>query len=257
MTKDLLRRQIRKALKTYSPGEVQTQSQQLVQLIENLPEIKSHLIKDVAVFATIKDMEPDTSKIIEMLDSLDIDVYVPKCYPLKSKLKSNTSSSSLETTSSFSSMNSIESNISMMEMVRLIDKANEKIKSSLDHFHELNFNKWGIREHHHKVLEDKSKLALIDTNPLNSKLDVIFVPGLAFDYNCNRLGHGRGYYDIYLNRCKQWHLKHGFKPPLTIGLCLRNQLLSEDQLIPVNEFDIPLDMVIHPEGVIRKDDIAE
>ncbi|HOD93563.1 MAG TPA: 5-formyltetrahydrofolate cyclo-ligase [Clostridia bacterium] len=30
------------------------------------------------------------------------------------------------------------------------------------------------------------------------KLEVIFVPGLAFDFQGNRIGYGKGYYDVFL-----------------------------------------------------------
>lgn len=60
--------------------------------------------------------------------------------------------------------------------------------------------------------------------------DVIICPGVAFDKNSNRMGHGKGYYDRYLNKCS------GYK----IGVCYQEQLLDE---IPVDEHDVRMDAI--------------
>lgn len=65
---------------------------------------------------------------------------------------------------------------------------------------------------------------------------VILVPGLAFDREGNRLGHGLGYYDQLLNGMS------GTK----IGLTFSFQLV---EAIPREAHDIPVDMVITEEGV--------
>ena len=64
-------------------------------------------------------------------------------------------------------------------------------------------------------------------------IDLVVVPGVAFDKKNNRLGHGRGYYDRFLSRLP--------KDTPKIGLGFRFQLL---QKIPTVKTDIPLTKVI-------------
>jgi len=62
-------------------------------------------------------------------------------------------------------------------------------------------------------------------------LDLIIVPGVAFDKNNNRMGRGKAYYDklLRLTTCKK------------IGLCFDFQLLDS---VPINEFDIQMSSII-------------
>jgi len=75
--------------------------------------------------------------------------------------------------------------------------------------------------------------------PANKKIaalkdiNLVIVPGLAFDKRNNRLGHGKGYYDNFL-RCLS------DDTPKT-GLGFRFQLLEN---IPTTGRDVPLDTVI-------------
>lgn len=41
------------------------------------------------------------------------------------------------------------------------------------------------------------------------------MPGLAFDNQLNRLGHGRGYYDTYLNKATLFSHENDLKRPST------------------------------------------
>lgn len=64
-------------------------------------------------------------------------------------------------------------------------------------------------------------------------IDLVIVPGLAFDKNNNRLGHGHGYYDNFLRHLPQ-HIS-------TIGLGFSFQLFKA---IPVTPDDVSLTKVI-------------
>ncbi len=63
------------------------------------------------------------------------------------------------------------------------------------------------------------------------QIDLILVPGIAFDRRNNRLGRGKGYYDKILKRTKA----------CKIGVCFDFQLLES---IPTEEHDIPMDCVV-------------
>lgn len=69
------------------------------------------------------------------------------------------------------------------------------------------------------------------------QIDVVIVPGTAFDKNKNRLGRGKGYYDKYFNG----------KNITKIGICYDFQLLEN---IPVEPFDVRMDKIITPNYTI-------
>lgn len=62
-------------------------------------------------------------------------------------------------------------------------------------------------------------------------IDLIIVPGVAFDAQCHRLGRGRGFYDRLLSSL------HAPK----MGICFDFQLVPS---VPVESFDCPMDHVI-------------
>lgn len=62
-------------------------------------------------------------------------------------------------------------------------------------------------------------------------IDLIIVPGVAFDKQSRRIGYGKGYYDKFLKDFKG----------KTIGLAFKLQIL---EIIPKDEWDIKLDKVI-------------
>lgn len=62
-------------------------------------------------------------------------------------------------------------------------------------------------------------------------IDLIVVPGVAFDHQNNRMGRGKAYYDKLLQKvsCAKY------------GVCFDFQLLEN---VPADEHDIPMDRVI-------------
>mmetsp|Transcript_48055 Transcript_48055/g.79603 ORF Transcript_48055/g.79603 Transcript_48055/m.79603 type:complete len:94 (-) Transcript_48055:628-909(-) len=82
-------------------------------------------------------------------------------------------------------------------------------------------------------------------------VDLVIVPGVAFDNSCRRLGQGRGYYDSFLERLQAARCRRKLMPAHTIGLGLQEQLVEQ---VPVDTHDFVLDCVCLPERVCFKDD---
>ena len=70
-------------------------------------------------------------------------------------------------------------------------------------------------------------------------LQLIIVPGVAFDASGNRLGRGKGYYDRLLSRTKA----------TCIGVCYNCQL---QEAIPAEAHDKVMHYIITPQGVIKQ-----
>ena len=74
----------------------------------------------------------------------------------------------------------------------------------------------------------------------NAKIDVVFVPLLAYDKQGNRVGYGKGFYDKFLSKCKPETIK--------IGLSFFS---PEEKIEAVLESDVKLDFCVTPEGIFE------
>jgi len=72
-----------------------------------------------------------------------------------------------------------------------------------------------------------------------NKIDVVFVPLLAFDTQGNRVGYGKGYYDTFLRKCRKKKIK--------IGLSFFEA--ESEPITDVHENDVKLDYCVTPEKV--------
>lgn len=104
---------------------------------------------------------------------------------------------------------------------------NEIIISKLNSLDELKKGMFGIPEP-----------AKTEPMALN-EIDVIVIPGIAFDEKGTRIGHGFGFYDKFLGTIKE-------KP--IVALAYELQLLQE---IPCEDHDIKVDKIVTEKRVIE------
>ena len=79
-----------------------------------------------------------------------------------------------------------------------------------------------------KVLEP----VMYEKNIWHDNIDLILVPGVAFDRAKNRIGYGKGYYDRFLK------MSSAFK----VGICFSEQVVDK---ISIDCHDIPVDLIIN------------
>lgn len=105
----------------------------------------------------------------------------------------------------------------------------------------------------------------------NGCLDILIVPGVAFDHQANRLGKGAGFYDRWIAAASSSH-----KATLLVGVCFDEQLPCSDENrkswwkdgdgfdeqgdavsslneVPMESWDRPLDVVVTPSRLIQRD----
>jgi len=68
--------------------------------------------------------------------------------------------------------------------------------------------------------------------------DLVVVPAVAFDKNCNRLGYGGGYYDTFLRECQA----------LKVGVAYDFQVVPQ---LPTEQHDVPVNFVISEKEVLE------
>jgi len=113
-------------------------------------------------------------------------------------------------------------------VVPVTDKKNKLlILSKLESWDDLCLGAYNIFE----PKKEKIKEISID------KLDLIIAPGVGFDQQGHRIGHGKGYYDNLLKNSKA----------PTIGLAFEFQIIKN---IPIEKHDIPMDEIVTEKRII-------
>jgi len=85
----------------------------------------------------------------------------------------------------------------------------------------------------------KGRFGIMEPLPYGpvSRVDLLLVPGIAFDLKGYRLGYGKGYYDRYLSENK---------PSFSIGLSYNSQLIES---LPRSNYDEKLDAIATEDGI--------
>lgn len=74
--------------------------------------------------------------------------------------------------------------------------------------------------------------------PKAKKIDLMIVPGIAFDFEGYRLGYGKGFYDRFLKKNKNTYL---------VGFTFQKTLTKK---LPKDPYDIPVHCVITEKNII-------
>lgn len=99
---------------------------------------------------------------------------------------------------------------------------------------ELKPGTWGILEPPPERRQRPGRIVTPDA------LDLVMVPGVAFDRDGGRLGNGAGYYDRLLREVRP--------DAVLIGVCYQSQMLAE---VPLDRHDIVMDYVITEQALYK------
>ncbi len=79
------------------------------------------------------------------------------------------------------------------------------------------------------------------------EIEMVVVPGVAFDEQCGRLGYGKGFYDKLLSGINNWGLPIQDRG-LVVALAFEEQVVT---LIPSERHDIKMDKIITDKRTIE------
>ena len=117
------------------------------------------------------------------------------------------------------------------EKGQVVVSKSDLLSNNMEHFIydksiKVSPNKWGIPEPESGVQVSESQI------------DLVLIPLLVFDVSGHRVGYGKGYYDLFLSKCRNDCVKVGLSmvPPV--------ELISE-----VEPTDVKMDYCISPKGL--------
>ncbi|EKG17162.1 5-formyltetrahydrofolate cyclo-ligase [Macrophomina phaseolina MS6] len=176
-----LRKYIKQVLSSLSQEAIAHQTSNAVRMLLSLPEYQA--AKRISVYLSMPVGEISTTGVVRDALANGKEVFIPYTYQrsVHPELKPK----------------------SIMDMVEL---------HSFQDFENFQPDKWGIPTPSTESIKERKNsfggqgLSEGDTDTVGgqgSGLDLIVMPGMAFDADFGRLGHGKGFYDFFLDRCRQ------------------------------------------------------
>lgn len=143
-----------------------------------MPEYKA--AQRISIYLSMPTGEINTSNIVRDALAQGKKVFIPYTYKLQSPAAGQPQS--------------------VMDMVEL---------RSVTDFESLQPDKWGIPTPSEDSIASRANcfggtgITNAQVAGTDAGLDLIVMPGMAFDSQFGRLGHGKGFYDYFLTRCHQ------------------------------------------------------
>ncbi|OAL47839.1 nagb/rpia/CoA transferase-like protein [Pyrenochaeta sp. DS3sAY3a] len=218
-----MRKWIRGVLKELPEAVIASQTSSATQTLLSLPEYKA--ARRISVYLSMPTGEISTLGIVRDALAQGKKVFIPYTYNLATPNEGQPKS--------------------IMDMVEL---------QSTEDLDTLQPDNWGIPTPSEESISSRAnsfggigitKGAVLDK--AGSGLDLIVMPGMVFDSQFGRLGHGKGFYDYFLTRCHQAGLV-----PFRVGLALTEQLLPQTESVPMGPSDYRLDALITGDGELRR-----
>lgn len=225
--KKVLRKKIRTLMKHMSNEKIQQQSLEVWDRLYELASYKN--AKSVGLFLSMPQGEINTDPVLKRVLSDGKKLYVPRVGLDFEKCDMDLILVSTDTTS-------VET-----------DKSDEENDTLF--YQKWSKNKWGIPE---PPVDDNNPK---ETSAGPGDIDILIVPGCAFDSKGSRLGQGKGYYDRFISRVRvstddNDDSKEGKKTkPLLVAVSLEPQYLG-DNVVPTLDHDFSMDIVLTPQNAI-------
>ncbi|KAK8207350.1 5-formyltetrahydrofolate cyclo-ligase-like protein [Phyllosticta capitalensis] len=225
-----LRRQVRKILSNISVSSATSQTLNAARALFSLPEYQA--ARRVSIYLSMPSGEISTAGIVHDALANGKKVFVPYTYnrSINPELKPK----------------------SIMDMVELF---------STSDFDSFQSDKWGIPTPSDDSIasrrntfggKGRSEGVFPPAGETESGLDLIVVPGMVFDSELGRLGHGKGFYDFFFDRCAEHSTQVERPRPFLVGLALAEQVLPPDQSVPMDSTDWRLDALITGAGQVLR-----